>query len=225
MSKAQGLENRKKFDAFCQERESKQDWGNYIAPDRARLNRTLIADEAGLSSRKLLVGKNANPYIFERLSVIEERLRDANVLAPIMEAQSTNVIERFLAWTLTVSDRDLGEMVYRGEIKRSEVAKAIGCSVSALKQNQSLKAEYERFMESLRDRGGLPPLTEHARAEQGEAKLYDNSAARSALAAKRLSTLERENIELKARIAQLERELLRFTELSEAMTELGVFPQ
>ena len=40
-----------------------------------------------------------------------------------------------------------------------------------------------------------------------------------------IARLEQENIELKARIRELERRLARFGELSETLAEMGVMPR
>ena len=71
----------------------------------------------------------------------------------------------------------------------------------------------------------LPPLTETAKKETDKPRQYDNTANRRLLDAKRLSALEAENIELKAKVKALESKLERFGELSETLSEMGFMPR
>ncbi|EPA1794037.1 TPA: hypothetical protein ACGSRY_004672, partial [Escherichia coli] len=56
-------------------------------------------------------------------------------------------------------------------------------------------------------------------------KQYDNTANRKLLDSKRVSTLEAENIELKAKVKELEGKLERFGELNETLSEMGFMPR
>ncbi len=109
-------------------------------------------------------------------------------------------------------------------LNRGEVAKAIGIGKSALRQNPAIKTALENLEQNLRDRGVLPELTETAQAQRSEPKRYDPSVNQRAMESRRLSVLEQENIELKARVATLEAKLKRYGELSEVLTEFGVAP-
>ena len=62
------------------------------------------------------------------------------------------------------------------------------------------------------------PLTKKTKNEPKE---YDNSSRKTALLAKHNSNLERENIELKAKVKELENKLERFGELNETLSEMG----
>ncbi len=77
----------------------------------------------------------------------------------------------------------------------------------------------------LRERGVLPPLTEAAKKNDGKPQVYDNTANRKLLDSKRVSSLEAENIELKAKVKELEKRLERFGELSETLSEMGLMPR
>ena len=101
---------------------------------------------------------------------------------------------------------------------------AICIGKSALRQNPAIKTALENLEQSLRDRGVLPELTETAKAQRSEPKRYDPSVNQRAMETRRLSVLEQENIELKARVATLEAKLKRYGELSEVLTEFGVAP-
>jgi hypothetical protein len=134
-------------------------------------------------------------------------------------------LEAFQAWVATQSDDDFKQIVYRGQLSREEVSKAVGCGKSALNQNPSLRKELEQLEVNLRGKGVLPPLTDSAKNETPKPKQYDNSANSRLLDSKRLSALEAENIELKAKLKELEGKLGRFGELSETLYEMGFMPR
>ena len=133
-------------------------------------------------------------------------------------------LSAFQSWVATQTDDDFKQIVFRGQLNRGEVAKAIGIGKSALRQNPAIKSALENLEQSLRDRGVLPELTETAWAQRSEPKRYDPSVNQRAMETRRLSVLEQENIELKARVATLEAKLKRYGELSEVLTEFGVAP-
>jgi len=133
-------------------------------------------------------------------------------------------LSAFQTWVATQTDDDFKQIVFRGQLNRGEVAKAIGIGKSALRQNPAIKTALENLEQNLRDRGVLPELTETAQAQRSGPKRYDPSVNQRAMESRRLSVLEQENIELKARVATLEAKLKRYGELSEVLTEFGVAP-
>jgi len=133
-------------------------------------------------------------------------------------------LSTFQSWVATQTDDDFKQIIFRGQLNRGEVAKAIGIGKSALRQNPAIKTALENLEQNLRDRGVLPDLTETAQAQRSEPKRYDPSVNQRAMESRRLSVLEQENIELKARVATLEAKLKRYGELSEVLTEFGVAP-
>lgn len=134
-------------------------------------------------------------------------------------------LEAFDVWKATQTDDDFKQIAFRGQLNRIEVAKAIGCGKSALNQNPALKKALNGLEDELRDRGVLPPLTESSKKNADKPKAYDNTATRRLLDAKRLSSLEAENIELKAKVKALEAKLERFGELSDTLAEMGFMPR
>ena len=134
-------------------------------------------------------------------------------------------LEAFKVWVATQSDDDFKQIIYRGQLNRIEVAKGIGCGKSALNQNPALKKALKALEDELRDRSILPPLTNSAKKNEGEPKAYDNTANRKLFDSKRVSSLEAENIELKAKVKELEKRLERFGELSETLSEMGLMPR
>lgn len=130
----------------------------------------------------------------------------------------------FKTWVTTQTDEDFKQIVHRGKLKRADIAKALGISTNPLRQNPDIKKALAKLEQELRDRGVLPPLSQSAKTQSAGPKSYDPSAQQRAVEAKRLSVLEQENIELKARVATLEAKLRRYGELSEVLTEFGVAP-
>lgn len=113
----------------------------------------------------------------------------------------------------------------KAQLNRIEVAKGIGCGKSALNQNPALKKAFKALEDELRSKGVLPPLTDAAKKNADKPKAYDNTANRKLLDSKRVSSLEAEDIELKAKLKELEKRLERFGELSETLSEMGLMPR
>ncbi len=134
-------------------------------------------------------------------------------------------LEAFEIWKATQTDDDFKQIVFRGQLNRIEVAKGIGCGKSALNQNPALKKALKALEDELRVKGVLPPLTDAAKKNADKPKAYDNTAHRKLLDTKRVSSLEAENIELKAKVKELEKRLERFGELSETLSEMGLMPR
>ncbi len=74
-------------------------------------------------------------------------------------------LHAFEVWKATQEEDDFKQIVFRGQLNRREVAKAIGCGKSALNQNPALKEALANLEDHLRDRGVLPPLTESAKKD------------------------------------------------------------
>ncbi|MFB2728331.1 VPA1267 family protein [Shewanella mangrovisoli] len=131
-------------------------------------------------------------------------------------------LEAFEVWKATQTDDEFKQIVFKGQLNRIEVAKGIGCGKSALNQNPALKKALKALEDELRGKGVLPPLTDTAKKNEGKPQAYDNTANRQLLDSKRVSSLEAENIELKAKVKELEKRLERFGELSETLSEMGL---
>lgn len=134
-------------------------------------------------------------------------------------------LDAFQSWVATQQDDDFKQIMFRGQLNRTEVANALGCGKSALKQNPELRKSLKQLEDDLRDKGVLPPLTDMAKSEIDKPKKYDNTSNRKALDSRRLSSLEAENIELKAKVKELKSQLERFGELSETLSEMGFMPR
>lgn len=134
-------------------------------------------------------------------------------------------LEAFKVWQATQTDDDFKQIIHRGQLNRGEIANAVGCGKSALNQNPALKDALMRLENRLRERGVLPFLTETTKKDADKPKKCDNTANRVLADAKRLSALETENIELRAKLSELEKSLQRFGELSETLSEMGFIPR
>ena len=130
-------------------------------------------------------------------------------------------LESFQVWQSTQTDDDFRQIVRRGQLNRIEVAKGVGCGKSALNQNPALREALKSLESDLRESGVLPPLTESAKKALDKTKQYDNKANQQLLDSRRLSTLETENIDLKAKVKELEAKLERFGELNITLSEMG----
>jgi hypothetical protein len=139
--------------------------------------------------------------------------------------QAQQNLDAFLTWVATQEDDDFRQIMFRGQLNRGEIAKAVGFGKSALTQNPELRTKLKQLEDSLRNKGVLPPLTDIAQKEVGKPKKYDNTANRKAMDSRRLSSLEAENIELKAEVKELKSMLERYTELSESLSEMGFMPR
>ena len=134
-------------------------------------------------------------------------------------------LEQFRTWRATQTDEDFLQIIHLGRLKRVEIAKAIGCGKSALTQNPGLRAEIDALESELRNRGILPPVVEAAHTPADQSREYNISSTRLTRNDHRSARLEQENIELKARIRELELRLARFGELSETLAEMGMMPR
>lgn len=134
-------------------------------------------------------------------------------------------LEAFKVWQATQTDDDFKQIIHRGQLNRGEIANAVGCGKSALNQNPALKDALIRLENRLRERGVLPFLTEITKKDADKPKKCDNTSNHLLADAKRLSALETENIELRAKLSELEKSLQRFGELSETLSEMGFIPR
>jgi len=107
-------------------------------------------------------------------------------------------LSAFQSWVATQTDDDFKQIVFRGQLNRGEVAKAIGIGKSALRQNPAIKTALENLEQNLRDRGVLPELNHTGnrggclvkvkQIPQREPRAVDNNALRLRPVAHRQST-------------------------------------
>ena len=139
--------------------------------------------------------------------------------------KAKETVRAFELWTATQTDDSYRQIIHRGNLSRGEIAKAIDCGRSALAQNPELRKQLQQLEDSLREKGVLPPFTTQVKTNTNAPKVYDPTAHRRLLDTKRISTLEQENIELKAQVKELKSRLELFGELSETLAEMGILPR
>jgi uncharacterized protein YceH (UPF0502 family) len=141
------------------------------------------------------------------------------------QQKSKQNINAFELWAASQTDDDFRQITHKGQLHRGEIAKATGIGKPALRQNPAIKRSLEELENKLRERKILPLLTCEGDQHKSQPQLYDVEATRRARNDQRASRLEQENVELKARVKELERRLARFGELSDAITEMGMVPR
>ncbi len=135
-------------------------------------------------------------------------------------------LDIFKKWMKGMTDDDYKQIVStKGKLQRLVVAKGCGFAPRRLNQNTKVKAELANLENDLRDRGVLPKMTQKAKDDALKPKEYDQNASQRVIDTNRSSKLEKENLQLRMRIKELEIQLERFTELSEVMVETGFFPE
>lgn len=139
------------------------------------------------------------------------------------QQKSQDNINRFELWMASMNDEAYMQIVNRGKLSRTDIAKSIGFSKSVLRQNPTVSRLLSKLEDDLRYRGVLPSLVARD-ASSDHAKQYDQGEVKRPFVDKQLNALEKENIELKARVASLEKELSKHKELGETIIELGLLP-
>ena len=133
-------------------------------------------------------------------------------------------VRLFAAWQAEKSDADYKEMVVRGGLSRTEIAKECGFAKSVLAQNPRVKESLLALETALRTRGVLPPLA--VTSGTGEAPAASAGPATSGRTdQERLRRLEQENALLRAEVAELRSVLSKQLVLKEALALSGRLPR
>lgn len=131
-------------------------------------------------------------------------------------AKGTDNIKAFTDWMKNKADSEYRKFEYRGRLNRSEIAKEAGIGYSAFKQNPKLK-EMIATLENKLISGGVFSGSDTIIAEdEGMEKSCEHE-----LPSNYLNIIE-ENQRLKGLVESQKMELMRYKELSEVMTELGM---
>ncbi|MCE0761206.1 hypothetical protein LWH94_18720 [Marinobacter sp. G11] len=133
-----------------------------------------------------------------------------------MAAPKDESVAAFIAWEQSMTNSGFKQMVYRGNLSRTEVAKGCGFAKSVLTQNPEVRKKLAALEKRLRETGVLPKETQVKIAVDSKPKKYDGKKNLRNQQQNRLRRLEQENLELKAK-------LRRFEELSEVVSEMGIF--
>lgn len=131
-------------------------------------------------------------------------------------------VRLFAGWSASKSDTDFKEMVVRGGLSRSDIAKECGFAKSVLAQNPRVKAALLALEKSLRERGVLPLLTQDKSLED---KKPAPTSGFGRADFERLRRLEQENALLRAEVAELRRALDQHVVIREALALSGRIPR
>ena len=137
-------------------------------------------------------------------------------MAESNQERSERIYQSFLHWTSVITTEELRDMLDRTKTKilRGHISKAINCSTSTLRDHPKLKTELPEWEENLK--GVFPKETDEAKANKSKPQQHDQGASQRLNDSKRLASLEKENIELKA-------ELAMYRELKEVLEENGIY--
>lgn len=133
-------------------------------------------------------------------------------------------VRLFAAWQAEKSDADYKEMVVRGGLSRTEIAKECGFAKSVLAQNPRVKESLLGLETALRTRGVLPPLAVAPGATEAPAA-SGGPASSGRTDQERLRRLEQENALLRAEVAELRAVLSKQLVLKEALALSGRLPR
>jgi len=134
-------------------------------------------------------------------------------------------LQTFVAWVASKSDEDFRALTTRGVLSRKEIAIECGFAKSALDQNPRIKAALRALEDELRVRGVLPPAIERDPEASATPLIREPGRLRAVQEAERLRRLEQENAGLKAEVAELKRNLEKYTVLHEALAQTGRLPR
>lgn len=126
----------------------------------------------------------------------------------------------FRSWAASQDDGTFRDMVVRGQLSRTEIAKVCGFAKSVLVQNPRVKAALKTLEDELRARGVLPPA-----ADAGDTKLTTPPNPLAGADKARLKRLEAENASLRAELADLRETLRRYRAMDDVLGATGRLPR
>lgn len=135
-------------------------------------------------------------------------------------------VRLFQTWVASKTNDEFRDMVVRGSLSRSDIAKECGFAKSALAQNPRIKTALQELETSLRERGVLPALVAKQDGQEPERASGSNSSGGFGRADhERLRRLEQENALLRAENEELKAAFGRSSVLQEALTLTGRLPR
>jgi len=132
-----------------------------------------------------------------------------------MAAPKDESVASFVVWEKSMTNSGFKQIVYRGQLSRTEVAKGCGFAKSVLTQNPGVRKMLADLENRLREIGVLPKATEAKIEADSKPKKYDSQINNRNQEQNRLRKLEQENLELKVKLRRLE-------ELSEVLSDMGM---
>ena len=131
--------------------------------------------------------------------------------------------QAFMAWAASKNDDDFREYVYRGKLKRAEIAAECCFGKSALTQNPQIRKALEKLEDDLRARSVLPLLKQSHDREIPP--MRDRDAVQRMRDKQRLNILEQTNALLNAKVKALEAKLKELNALDDYLKETGRLPR
>lgn len=131
----------------------------------------------------------------------------------------------FNGWISTKSDADFRQLVIRGVLSRTEIARECGFAKSALSQNPRIKEALRMLEDDLRARGVLPEVSNQP-GEAGEGmQSHESGHLRTVHDTETLRQLYSEIASQKDEVAKLRQRLVKFEALHEALVLTGRLPR
>lgn len=127
----------------------------------------------------------------------------------------------FQSWAASQDAGTFRDMVVRGQLSRTEIAKVCGFAKSVLVQNPRVKAALKILEDDLRTQGVLPPLA----ADEGAGTPLTPPGPRAGADQARLKRLEAENASLRAELADLREQLRRYRVMEDVLGATGRLPR
>ncbi len=127
----------------------------------------------------------------------------------------------FQSWLASKTDADYREMVLRGQLNRTEIARECGFAKSVLLQNPRVRDSLKTLEAELRERGVLPPVADPATPVPAT----DAPNPRAAVDRARLKRLEAENAALRAEVMELRGQLERYRLMDNVLSSTGRLPR
>ena len=127
----------------------------------------------------------------------------------------------FISWIASKTDADFREMVLRGQLNRTEIARECKFAKSVLLQNPRVKEALRTLEEQLRERDILPPVAYPVAPDP----VTDVPNPRAAADKARLKRLESENAALRAEIMELRGQLGRYRLMDSVLAATGRVPR
>ncbi|MFM0036260.1 VPA1267 family protein [Paraburkholderia strydomiana] len=145
---------------------------------------------------------------------------------PNTESPSDRNFSIFSNWSASKTDTDFSQLVGRGVLSRTEIARECQFAKSVLDQNPRVKAALRKLEDGLRERGVLPPLAvQDTQQIETELVLTHRQSRKAGENSDRERQLEIENASLKAELDELKQRLSKYENLHTALVLTGRVPR
>ncbi|NCA90799.1 MAG: hypothetical protein EOM92_18435 [Gammaproteobacteria bacterium] len=127
----------------------------------------------------------------------------------------------FQSWAASQDEGTFRDMVVRGQLSRTEIAKVCGFAKSVLIQNPRVRAALKALEDELRTTGVLPPRAAEGGGDQPVSPPTPHASADQI----RLKRLEAENAALRAELADLRERLQSYRVMEDVLSATGRLPR